>query len=237
MIRWGRRLGRAPHDPVLLAAAPPHLMGAAKPPATLDRRAIFWTPTLVRNDVLPTCTIAALLNSARAYALVHGFDIPTDEAKALMFYARLAGCLVADIASTDGLDMLAVVQAARDRGFDAGGQTPLAPTFAAITPIDRDAMADAMATRGAVNLGVLLSVSDQTMDVWDTITPTDAGDAAPGSWGGHDLAGIDYSGLGDDDLVRLATWGGFHLATWRWIRLRTELAVSHVWGALAGAAP
>src|ERR1700721_1057902 len=114
MIPFQTAYGRKPHDPSRLAAVPPHIMAAeASAPATLPRPELVWTPTLCENDVLPTCVVAALANSARLWALVRGqWDPIIAEPSLLAFYAAVCPCGddVASIAQTDGLQVLDVLE-------------------------------------------------------------------------------------------------------------------------------
>jgi hypothetical protein len=156
--------GRKPHDPAWVSALPPHAYGAAGPaPATLLRTDLTWTPSLVENDRLPTCTTAGLINSARMWSLLNGgFDLTVVEAGLLQFYATQAGCAdtTAAIALSDGLRLQDVLEAAGRGLFTAGWGTPLVPLFRAITPITGAAVRDAISQFGSVYLGVTLYQAD-----------------------------------------------------------------------------
>ena len=165
--------GRLPHDPVRLAAVPPHVMAAEAPaPPELPRPSLEWTPSLVRNDVAPTCTIAGLTNSARVWDLLRGYDLVTREAALLAFYASLAGCqdTEAAIEATEGLVMLDVLEAVATKGFHIGAQDdePLVPRVNA-DPAGRSgaALRDAIFSRGTAYIGVTLRQADvQPGAIW-----------------------------------------------------------------------
>jgi hypothetical protein len=154
-----------------------------------------------------------------------GIDIPTE--RVVAFYSASTGYDPADPSTDLGGVELDVLAYQLQHGFDHGGQTKLVGTFATFDPADRAMMANAMAKVGPVYLGVNLAEADMDMGgAWDTTTP---GNQEPGSWGGHCLISWDYTGLGDDDVVRLGTWGMWVPATWRWIRDRTEEAHVILW--------
>ena len=48
--------------------------------------------------------------------------------------------------------------------------------------------------------------------------------------GGHCIVAWDYAGLADDATVRVATWGQWQPATWRWLAARLDEAYALLWG-------
>jgi hypothetical protein len=223
------KLGRLPADPAALARAPQLAghMRAMPPPPTLDRSHIAFVPGLDRNDELSDCTWVGIANAARGMALLNGFgvDIPTDRVVAA--YSASTGYDPANPASDQGAVELDVLGYQLAHGFDTGGQVPLVADFATFDPADRATFASTLARVGPVYLGVDLAAADlDTSQTWDTATP---GDQTPGSWGGHALVAWDYTGLGDTDVVRLATWGMLLPCTWRWLQSRVEEAHVLIW--------
>ena len=105
-------------------------------------------------------------------------------------------------------------------GFQANLQVPLVGLYATSDPGDLNALRMIATGAGSAYLGVDLALADQNAGTWDTDTPASAGDATPGSWGGHCLLAWDWTGIEDTDTVRLVTWGTFQAATWRWVRSR-----------------
>lgn len=213
------RLGRLPHSPSRVAAVRPHVM-ATTAPAPLSVPVPTWTPSLVQNDVLPSCTIAGLLNSARAWALRHDFDLVNTDPPLLSFYAGLAGCAdtVAAIEATDGLVLLDVLEKAQSAGFDIGEQTPIVPEFAAIHQPDIAGLRDAVAFRGAAYIGVTLFECDMTGAPW-TGKPTGA------AVGGHCIDLCAYT----PDGFTAATWGAFQPLDNDWLMSRIDEAFSVMW--------
>ena len=226
------RLGRLAHDPARIAAAPQHLFGATMPPNSIDRTALRFTPGLWGNDTIPDCTAAALANSARLYSLANGGgDAVIADGTPQRFYAACIGqpdATDAELAVSDGAVMLDVLDRATADGFDAGQQVPLVPGYGAVNIRDRYALAQSIVLGGAY-WGVALALADQADVVWDTKN----GDQTPGSWGGHALMAVDYTGLRDTDTVRLGTWGALREATWRWVAARLDEAYALSWRQLA----
>jgi hypothetical protein len=215
-----RCLGRRAHNPAAVAAAP-HLRYStdAPPPATLDRSALNFQPTLAGNDQYPSCTVAGLLNGAlAAEALSTGGGLAFDPMAWMPFYAAVAGCdaTPAAIGASGGLNMLDVLRYQGRNGFNIGAVAPLTGSFG-VVPTDRLSLARVTAGLGFAYLGVDLAQSDMT--------------SAPGAaWGlatpdptlGHCLLLWDYTGLGDDDLVGLATWGQFQECSWIGLEARLQ---------------
>jgi hypothetical protein len=223
------RLGRKPHDPAALSRAPSRTFGAIQPPATLLRPQVNFTPGLYRNDVWPTCTAAGLANGARTVAALNGYDLVIEDDDVSAFYAQCVGCADTPdaIAATDGAVMLDVLTRQTLSGFNAGPQ--LLVGAYATTALDRPTLALAMAQMGFGYLGVDLTEADMSDDVWSA-------DYAPGALvGGHCIVAVGYTGLGDGDLVRVATWGAWRLATWAWLANRLREAHVLAWRSIAHA--
>ncbi len=232
------KLGRLPADPERIARAPQlaaHRFAAAPPLPSLDRSAVPFLPRLFGNDTLPDCTGAALANAALAVSALNGFETAILDADVPAFYAECIGmprASPAQLAATDGAVALDVLRYQFASGLGVGAQTVLCALFGAVRE-DRAALANALVNLGPGYWGVTLTERDMATAhpgiVWDT-----EGDSSPPA-GGHMLVGWDYSGLGDLDTVRLATWGAFKRATWRWVEARLEEAYGLVWRQLARA--
>jgi len=228
------RLGRLPHDPVAVAAAPRHVMAAAAPvPPVLNRLHLPYQPGLYRNDTLGDCTAAGMANALTAFGLVRAGITPLIAPdKVVQFYADCVGN-PPDLAATDGAVELDVLRRANTQGVDFGQQVPFVPTYAACDPADRAQIAHVTLANGCAYLGIDLTRKDMDTlsagGVWDD----DGSDASP-VIGGHCLLTWDYLGLNDADIVRLATWGALVPATWRWLSRRLQEAWAVAWPQLAG---
>lgn len=223
------KLGRLPADQAALARAPQLAghMRAMPPPPTLNRSSIPFAPQMDGNGEIGDCTAVGIANAARGMAALNGFgvDIPTD--RVVGFYSASTGYDPADPSTDQGGVELDVLGHQLAHGFDTGGQAPLVADFATFDPGDRATFASALARIGPVYLGVNLALADlDTSVTWDTGT---LGDQTAGTWGGHCLIAWDYTGLGDGDTVRLATWGTLQPCTWRWLTSRCEEAHVLIW--------
>ena len=234
-----RRLGRLRHDPEALAAAPQladHSFAAIAPAPMMDRQAVPFQPRMFSNDILPVCTCAALANAALAVSALNGFQTLIVDAAVPAFYAAclgMPGASNTELAETDGAVAMDVLRRQAVAGFDAGQETRLVALFGTV-PLDRTRLAVTIARLGVGYWGVRLHARD--MDTVGSAEPWDADRRDPGRFeGGHMLNAWDYTGLADTSLVRLATWGGFKAATWRWVEARLDEAYGLIWRQLARA--
>jgi hypothetical protein len=217
--------GRLDHDPARAAAVEPHLLAAESPaPADFPLSDIIWTPSLVKNNILPTCTMAGMLNAARIWALRHGFDLVSDDDSLLADFARIAGCAdtIAAIAATDGLMLLDVMYYAAAGKFDVGEQATLIPRVKRIDFTNMDAIRDAIVNTGSACIGVTLLQADVQPGAKWLGKPKNAGPAA----GGHCITLYKYSANG---LFGAATWGDTIEVDEAWVDSRTNEAYSLDW--------
>jgi hypothetical protein len=224
-----KRLGCLPHDPAVAASLPQIGVGAA---ALLPRVVppLDWTPTLGDNETEPTCVPTAYINATRAsMRYLGGGDIQVSDAEVRAQYARAIGrpgATPAELAATDGCDPLAFMAMIQTDGWwTVGLQAPLVPTYGAITNLFRGSMARVIGEVGAVMLAVTLYEQDMETQVrgapW-TGLPT--GEPI----GGHMIAACSYSGLQDQDTLKIATWGVWQPATWEWIAARIQLGIATI---------
>ena len=228
------RLGRLPHSPERLASIPHHKFGAVAPPVTLDRRNVHFAPGLYQNDTLPDCTAVGLTNSARAVAALNGFDIAVDPTKVPEFYASVVGCAptIQAMSATDGAVLLDVLQKQEQRLFDIGPEALIA-SWKPVDHTSRSALALCMARFGVSYIGVTLHERDMDTvgQTWDVEAGRDDGDVV----GGHCVVLFDYTGLAENGIVRVGTWGMWQNATWTWVNSRIDEAYGLVWPQLVRA--
>jgi len=233
------RLGRLPHSPAALASAPALMsarLSVAIPPPRLDRSAVPFQPRMFKNDILPTCTAAGLANAALAVSALANYRVAIEDAKVPAFFAACVGCAPTDaaMAATDGAVLLDVLARQAATGFDVGDQVPLV-ALSGTLPLTRDALAVCMNDLGVAYLGIDLYERDmdgvQAGAVWDGLDAVQAGlrldddGSDPGALvGGHCCCAWDFTGLGDTDTVRIATWGMLVPVTHRWLRSRLREA-------------
>jgi hypothetical protein len=246
----GLKLGRLPHNPAQVARMPrltlhPMLSGTTIPtyPPVLDRGRFQFQPGMDDNDQIGDCTAAGYANGARAAAALSGYGIEITVPQAVDFYSQCSGYnpktpLVDGENPTDTGAVLADVLTVQAKGGFAATNQMLVADFATVEPADLNAIRAITARTGMLYCGVDLALADQAPAAfWDINTPAAAGDPAPGSWGGHCLGLWDWTGTRDTDLVRLATWGTFQTATWRWVKSRLVEAHAVMWRDLGSAIP
>jgi len=230
------RFGRLPASPAAIAAAPQlatHLLGAMEPSPRIDRSNVpfqprqFWNGALSgpsQQPELPDCTAAGMANLALAVSALNGFETIIDDAMVPAFYAACIGtpdATPAQLAATEGAVMLDVMKRLAVQGFETGAQLLMARF--GVLALDQMRIAAAADRLGGAALGITLYARD--MEVADAATPWDETGADPGPVeGGHALMLWDYTGLRPTDTVRLVTWGGFKVATWRYVMARTDEA-------------
>ena len=232
------RLGRLGHSEAALASAPQlgtHRFAAMPPPPALDRASVPFQPRLFDNDTLPYCTAAALANAALAVSALNGFETALDDAAVPSFYAAcigMPGATATQLAVTQGAIALDVLARQLTDGFDVGQAAPLSGLYGVLA-LAPSALATALAHLGPGYWGVTLTARDmdnaESAAPWDDDGSTDPGPVA----GGHMLMAWDYAGLAETDTLRLATWGRFKSATWRWVRRRLDEAYGLVWRQLS----
>lgn len=221
------RLGRLPHHPEAVARAPKlsARMPAPSPPARLDRSHIDYRPGLLGNDAWPDCTAVSIANAAIGFTAANDGALAVSQADVGRFYAATAGIPVEDIAASDGALLIDAMHHQCVAGLpDASGQVLVTGPFGTIYPADRALIATACALIGPVVLGVNLTMADQHPGVWDIGRP-----GADKPWGGHAVTMWDYTGLGDADTVRIATWGALQAVTWRWLYAQCQEAYVAAW--------
>jgi len=224
--------GRLPADPARIAAAPSlRKYGLVPPPPVVNRDDVPFTPELYENDVLPDCTAVTLANCAQAasWALTGAGEF-IDPASVPSFYAASighAGESDAALAATDGAVLLDVLAFQSRSGFHVGQQAPLVASFGTVDPTDRAGIAAAVYHLGACALGVTLHQKD--MDTFGAGVWDDDGSDQGAVVGGHALFAWAYTGLSDDDLVQVGTWGNWQYATWRFLAARLDEAHGLMW--------
>lgn len=226
------RLGRLPHHPEAVDAAPKLAARMERVPllTRCDRSAKLYEPLLGGNQKYPDCTAVAIANSALGFAAADGGIVAIEDAAIEGFYAATIGVPVADIGQTDGAVLLDAMRRQCAHGMlDKSGQVLLTGPFGTIEPTDRRLLAAATAILGPIILGVDLTMAEQQPGVWDLARP-----GADQPWGGHALVLWDFAGIGDEDQMRLATWGELQVATWRWLYAQCREAYAVVWPDLLG---
>lgn len=230
------RLGLTPHDPARLAAAPlifEHARDVSGPPDKLDRSGVALHPSMGDNFWAPDCTGESAREYASAVALLAGYQLAVQPGASLKFYCggvnlELASyppddAAKAQIAATDGMDMLTAAQRLTTVGLDEGPNNHRALWGKAPTD-DIETMANGAAKFGMLWIGGKIYERDQdtlySYGVWDDDGETDNGTLA----GLHAFcSGWGYSGLDPTSQTMTDTWGMKKPNTWRWLMRRATI--------------
>lgn len=183
------------------------------------------------NNKYGDCTAVGLMNSASVVSSLNGAPVACSDSDAIRFYSESTGFNPEDPSTDRGGVEVGVLDYASRNGMQFGFYK-LFPLWGTVNMLSRNDLALACEALGSVYLGIDLAEADQFSlgALWDTTT---LGNQAPGSWGGHCALLYDYSGLGDEDTIRIATWGGLQKATWRWLESRIVEAHGIIWPQLA----
>jgi hypothetical protein len=151
------------------------------------------------NDTLGDCTCAAVGHMEETWSANAGQpEVPNEQTVLDLYWATGQ--------QDSGRYCLDVLNYWQSTGFD-NGEKILA--FAQIDPKNQQHVEFACWAFGGIYIGVQLPNSAKTQrDEW---TVTAGPDAAPGSWGGHCVNLVDYTGQGGPTCV---TWGRLMPMSW-----------------------
>ncbi len=181
-------------DPAKLPAPPPVL--------DLTQHVHDWP--MYANDRLGDCTIAAAGHMIEAWsAASHGHATEITEAAVLRAFDKVK--IVDPATGEEGAVELDVLTYWRKHGI---GRHKIG-AFARVSVHDRHLVRTGAYLFGGLYIGLALPLTARTQAVWDW-TRSLSGRARPGSWGGHAVDVVAYSG----DGLLVVTWGSLKLMTW-----------------------
>jgi hypothetical protein len=174
------------------------------PPTVLDLTIRVHDWPMYANDRIGDCTTAAAAHMIETWtAASHGMPLEVSESSVLAAFDRVK---IVDPASGDAgaveLDVL------RDWRAHGVGHHRIA-AFARVPVHDHRLVRTAAWLFGGVYIGLQLPVTAQRQRTWDW-TGSLRGDARPGSWGGHAVNVVRYSG----GSLSVVTWGRLQDMTW-----------------------
>jgi hypothetical protein len=190
-----------------------YLAPAEIPPAPEE---VDWTSAVqewgaMLNDQIGDCAVATPGHLVQAWTGNAAGAVNTiPDVKILSAYSAISGYRPGFPASDRGCNPLAVLKWWRSRGI--GGHRISA--FADILPHHHEMVRAAIWLFGGGYLGLSLPLSArrqfQAGEVWEVPSYYPAGDARPGSWGGHAVPGLSY----DPEHLGCVTWGRVQLMSW-----------------------
>jgi hypothetical protein len=174
------------------------------PPPAFDETAHVSDWPMYGNDTIGDCTCAAAGHMIEAWtAAATGTAVEIGEQDVLSAFDHVK--VVDPQTGEEGAVELDVLKYWRKTGI--GGHRIGA--FAGVPIHDHELVKTGTYLFGGVYLGIALPLTAQRQDVWDW-TGSLAGEAAPGSWGGHAVDVVRY----DADTLTFATWGTLKQMTW-----------------------
>ena len=229
MMRLGRIAAAKRANCMALA---PHLEGLPRPPEF-----VLWFQKLenigvMMNDSLGDCTCAGVGHAIQTWTSLTGQQITPTDADILALYEGACGYKPSDPSTDQGgvePDVLNYWKANGVAGHKLDG-------YASVNTQNTTEVRQAVQLFGVVYIGVALPLSAQSQSVWDVTDASLAGDAAPGSWGGHCVIVVGYNSRGP--LV--VTWGKVLQMTWDfWASYADEAyaLLSKDWIETSGSAP
>lgn len=183
------------------------------PPRTFAETAKVGSWPMYANDRVGDCTTAAAGHMIEAWtAAVRGQAVVLTDEDVLDAFEHVKR--VDPLTGEEGAIELEVLQYWRKHGI---GEHRIG-AFARVSVHSRRLVETGAWLFGGLYIGLQLPLTAQQQDVWDW-TGSLAGDAKPGSWGGHAVDVVAYDGRG----VTVVTWGRLKQMTWEfWDRYCDE---------------
>lgn len=220
-----RHLGKlAPRDDPRTLHLAKYLAAPTMPPPLSVR---LWTPKvklpfpMAKNDVLGDCTAAAAAHHVQTWNANQGRQLALADEAIVAFYSASSGYDPLRPETDGGAVMLDVLKAWRSVGI---GGHPIG-AFAAVSPLSRLIVMDAVNLFGGLYVGLALPLSAQTQDgVWEVPVGGAHGRAERGSWGGHAVAVLGY----DWCQLWFVSWGEVRSMTWGFFKTYCDEAFAIV---------
>lgn len=174
------------------------------PPATFAETARVGSWPMYANDRLGDCTTAAAGHMIEAWtAAARGEAVVISEQSVVDAFEHVKR--VDPLTGEEGAVELEVLQYWRKQGI--GGHRIGA--YARVSVHTRRLVETGAWLFGGLYIGLQLPLTARDQDVWDW-TGSLAGDAKPGSWGGHAVDIVGY----DAQALTIVTWGRLKQMTW-----------------------
>lgn len=167
---------------------------------------------MLGNDQVGNCTVVGTMHTSQAWYASRGILKRPTAAAAISGYSKVSGYVPGHQVTDRGAYLLNVMQYWYRRGFalndiDAVDQIQ---GYATVRHQDIELVRRAINAFGAVEGGLALPASAEFQEVWDVTDLSLAGEAAPGSWGGHAAPLLGCNEIGP----KCPTWGGIKQMTW-----------------------
>jgi hypothetical protein len=161
---------------------------------------------MLANDRLGDCTCASAGHLIMNWTADNqDLYVPSDS-EIIEAYAAVSGYNPVTGTGDDGAVEIDVLNYWRNTGI-AGHKIG---AYASVDPKIQAHVQASIYLFGGIYLGFSLPLSANGQSEWAVTDPTLAGNAAPGSWGGHAVPAVAY----DDQGLTVITWGQTMKVTW-----------------------
>jgi hypothetical protein len=238
----GRQLGKKPARVDLRTFKMARYLRAELPAPPQD---FDWAPAgkftwpMLLNDSLGDCVVAGALHSIEEWSGNAAEPIIANNNDALAIY-EVFGYVPGNPSTDNGIDMLSFMNYWRKTGLMVGGQKHQILAYVSVNPKDPVEVAQAIYLFGNLFTGVALPLTAQDQEVW-SVPGQLAGNAQPGSWGGHCIPIMQYDiGAKYPEGLTCITWGERLVMTWDFLSTYCDEAyavLSSEWFRTNGLAP
>lgn len=184
---------------------------------------------MMANDSIGDCTCAAAAHLVQIWSSNNGSELTIPDADVIKAYEDVGGYRPGDAHTDNGCVELNVLKYWRAIGI--GGNRIFA--FVALEPRNKEHVKLAIDLLGGCTIGLSLPLSAQSQNLWSVVGGPSA---APGSWGGHEVAVVAYDALG----LTCITWGKLLRMSWGFYQKYTDEAygvLSSAWATGTKQAP
>lgn len=205
LMKLGKRPPRIMAGQLMLAK---YTVALPPSPPSVAYSSKITNPGMMLNNILGCCTCSAVGHTIQGWTANASIQTTISDAAVLALYEESCGYVQGNPDTDQGGVESDVLTFWKNNPAIVGGHE-LAGAVA-VGPGNHADVQDAIWLFGSSYIGLSLPLSAQTQDVWDVPQGGATGQGAPGSWGGHAVAVLDYDSRG----LNCITWGGFKRMTW-----------------------
>lgn len=210
LFKLGRK--KSPHDPRALRFSRYLKPNLPTPPDSADyseKVGADWG--MMANDVLGDCVLAAAGHGELGWTTNAGKPFQLTDAQIVAAYSAITGYTPNDPSTDQGTDPVSMFKYWKKHGI-AGHKIG---AWANVNPTKQNQFRVAISMFECVFISLAMPNYIQgNMGTWDVPGPgVSPDDAAPGSWGGHEVVGFGYGAGG----VTIVTWGQRVRVTWAFL--------------------
>jgi hypothetical protein len=178
------------------------------PPDAIDYTKQITNLGVMLNNQLGDCTAAGVGHLRQAWTATNGNQKIWGDDQIQTIYSLTGGYVPGNDLTDNGAVEIDVLNYWRQTGFYGDQIT----AYMALEPNNSLHIKQAIQLFGGVYGGYALPKSAQNQTVFHLSPGGTAGDASPGSWGGHCMVACAYNHIGPIVI----TWGIFKQTTWQW---------------------